>query len=155
MQQVLMNLLLNAVDAMPGGGDITITTENVDDQRIKSNIYTPKPGHYVLMSIRDTGLGMDEKTKERIFEPFFTTKEMGRGTGLGLASVYGIIKGHNGFIEVESAVFRGNNFSRLHPCFRPHVIEGRRCCFRKDYHGARGIFFWLMMKRGFWTLENQ
>jgi signal transduction histidine kinase/DNA-binding response OmpR family regulator len=108
--QILMNLFLNAADAMPGGGDITIATSNVSHHYIKSTLYKPKPGNYVMMSIRDTGVGMDAKTKERIFEPFFTTKEMGRGTGLGLASVYGIIKGHHGFIEVDSAVSSGTTF---------------------------------------------
>ena len=110
IEQVLMNLFLNAADAMPGGGNITVKSTTVDHSMIKSGFYKPKPGRYVLMSIRDTGMGMDEKTKERIFEPFFTTKEMGRGTGLGLASVYGIIKGHHGFIEVESAVSGGTTF---------------------------------------------
>jgi len=108
--QILMNLFLNASDAMPGGGDITVTTANVDHHCIKSLLYKPMPGRYVMMSIRDTGTGMDEWTLEHIFEPFFTTKEMGRGTGLGLASVYGIIKSHQGFIEVESAVSDGTTF---------------------------------------------
>ncbi|MBN1545475.1 MAG: response regulator [Syntrophaceae bacterium] len=108
--QILMNLFLNAADAMPNGGDITITTVNVDHHHIKSALYKPKPGQYVMMSIRDTGAGMDEKTKERIFEPFFTTKEMGRGTGLGLASVYGIVKGHHGFIDVDSTISSGTVF---------------------------------------------
>jgi PAS domain S-box-containing protein len=110
IEQVLMNLFLNAADAMPGGGDLTVTTESVDHVRSESLLYNPRPGRYVLMSIRDTGIGMDEQTKERIFEPFFTTKEMGRGTGLGLASVYGIVKGHQGFIEVDSAISGGTTF---------------------------------------------
>jgi two-component system, cell cycle sensor histidine kinase and response regulator CckA len=120
--QVLMNLFLNAVDAMPDGGDITVTAKNVDHSHIKSLVYKPKPGRYVLMSIRDTGMGMDEKTKERIFEPFFTTKEMGRGTGLGLASVYGIIKGHHGFIEVDSAVSSGTTFHIFMPASE-HALQ--------------------------------
>jgi len=115
IEQVLMNLFLNAADAMPGGGDITITTSTVNHIHIKSLTHDPKPGRYVLMSIRDTGVGMDEKTRERIFEPFFTTKEMGRGTGLGLASVYGIIKGHNGYIAVESEVSTGTTFHLFLP----------------------------------------
>jgi len=100
---------------MPGGGDITVTTSAVYHIAIKSLTHTPKPGRYALMSIRDTGVGMDEKIQERIFEPFFTTKEMGRGTGLGLASVYGIIKGHNGYIEVESEVSAGTTFHLFLP----------------------------------------
>jgi two-component system, cell cycle sensor histidine kinase and response regulator CckA len=123
IEQVLMNLFLNAADAMPGGGDITITTANVDHTSINSALYQPKPGCYVLMSIRDTGMGMDEKTKERIFEPFFTTKEMGRGTGLGLASVYGIIKGHQGFIEVDSTVSGGTTFHVFIPASRNTIKE--------------------------------
>lgn len=123
IEQVLMNLFLNAADAMPGGGNITVKTTTVDHSIIKSGFYKPKPGHYVLMSIRDTGIGMDEKTKERIFEPFFTTKEMGRGTGLGLASVYGIIKGHHGFIEVESAVSGGTTFYIYIPASESTIPE--------------------------------
>jgi two-component system, cell cycle sensor histidine kinase and response regulator CckA len=123
IEQVLMNLFLNAADAMPGGGDIKVTTANVDHTSINSVLYKPKPGRYVLMSIRDTGMGMDEKTKERIFEPFFTTKEMGRGTGLGLASVYGIIKGHQGFIEVDSAVSGGTTFHVYMPASRSTIQE--------------------------------
>jgi len=123
IEQVLMNLFLNAADAMPGGGNITVKSTTVDHSIIKSGFYKPKPGRYVLMSIRDTGIGMDEKTKERIFEPFFTTKEMGRGTGLGLASVYGIIKGHHGFIEVESAVSGGTTFYIYIPASEAAIPE--------------------------------
>jgi DNA-binding response OmpR family regulator/nitrogen-specific signal transduction histidine kinase len=120
--QILMNLFLNASDAMPGGGDITVTTANVDHFRIKSQLYKPRPGRYVMMSIKDTGIGMDEWTLEHIFEPFFTTKEMGRGTGLGLASVYGIVKSHQGFIEVESAVSTGTTFHVFIPASE-NVVE--------------------------------
>jgi signal transduction histidine kinase/DNA-binding response OmpR family regulator len=121
IEQVLLNLFLNASDAMPGGGDITIRTTTVDHTDIKSVLYKPHPGRYAFMSIRDTGVGMDEKTKERIFEPFFTTKEMGRGTGLGLASVYGIIKGHRGFIEVDSEVSGGTNFQIFLPASEQRI----------------------------------
>ncbi len=85
IEQVLMNLLVNAADAMRGGGTVTIRTSNATHEDMKGKLYNPKPGKYVLLQVSDTGVGMDEKTKERIFEPFFTTKEMGRGTGLGLA----------------------------------------------------------------------
>ncbi|MDX9745721.1 MAG: response regulator [Syntrophales bacterium] len=122
LQQVLMNLFLNAADAMPGGGSITVKSGTVDHDTIKPGLYKPKPGPYVLMSIRDTGIGMDEKTRERIFEPFFTTKEMGRGTGLGLASVYGIVKGHQGFIEVDSAIHGGTTF-RVYMPVSEHPIS--------------------------------
>jgi CheY-like chemotaxis protein len=110
IEQVLMNLLVNAADAMRGGGKVTIRTSNTTHEDMKGKLYNPKPGKYVLLAVSDTGIGMDEKTQERIFEPFFTTKEMGRGTGLGLASTYGIIKGHGGFIDVESQPGKGATF---------------------------------------------
>jgi signal transduction histidine kinase/ActR/RegA family two-component response regulator len=110
IEQVLMNLFVNAADAMAGGGDMILKTENTHHEAMKDKLYNPKPGHYVLFSISDTGTGMDQGTMERIFEPFFTTKEMGRGTGLGLASAYGIVKGHGGFIDVESERGKGSTF---------------------------------------------
>lgn len=110
IEQVLMNLFVNAGDAMTRGGDLFLKTTNVRGEEIVSKPYDLKPGDYVLLSITDTGIGMDSKTLERVFEPFFTTKELGRGTGLGLASVYGIIKGHNGHIDVESKKGNGTTF---------------------------------------------
>ena len=110
IEQVLLNLFVNAADAMATGGDLFIKTINKTDKNIKSSLYIPKPGKYVQLTVRDTGIGMDRKTQERIFEPFYTTKEMGRGTGLGLASVFGIIKAHGGYINVESEVGNGTTF---------------------------------------------
>ncbi len=110
IEQVLMNLFVNAGDAMTRGGDLFLKTTNVRGEEIVSKPYDLKPGDYVLLSITDTGIGMDSKTLERVFEPFFITKELGRGTGLGLASVYGIIKGHNGHIDVESKKGNGTTF---------------------------------------------
>jgi len=110
MEQVLLNLYINAWQAMPGGGQLTISTANGSHEDIRGVLYEPKAGCYVQLSVSDTGEGMDEKTRRRIFEPFFTTKEMGRGTGLGLATVYGIIKGHHGYIEVGSHKGRGTTF---------------------------------------------
>jgi PAS domain S-box-containing protein len=111
IEQVLFNLFINASDAMPGGGDLILKTMNTTHNDMKGKLYDPKPGNYVLLTVTDTGIGMDKKTMERIFDPFFTTKEMARGTGLGLASAYGIIKGHGGYIDVESKKGHGSTFS--------------------------------------------
>ena len=110
IEQILLNLFINASDALPGGGDLYIETNNVTDKDMKSRLYKSKAGNYVKLTVRDTGKGMDKITMERIFDPFFTTKEMGRGTGLGLASVYGIIKAHGGYIDVESKMNQGTTF---------------------------------------------
>ncbi len=110
IEQVLMNLMVNAADAMPIGGDLFLKTANTSHHEIQGKVYQPKPGNYVLLTVMDTGIGMDSNTLERIFDPFFTTKEFGKGTGLGLASVYGIIKGHGGYIDVESEKGKGTTF---------------------------------------------
>jgi len=111
IEQVLLNLYINAADAMPGGGDLKLKTMNTNYKDIKDKVYNPKPGNYIALSVIDTGMGMDEETIQRIFDPFFTTKSMGRGTGLGLASVYGIIKAHAGYIDVKSIKGNGTIFS--------------------------------------------
>ena len=115
IDQVLLNLYVNAADAMPGGGKLILKTQNQTHLNIKSDHYSPMPGNYVQLTISDTGSGMDKATLERIFDPFFTTKEMGRGTGLGLASVYGIIKSHEGYIDVESEKGQGTTFTIFLP----------------------------------------
>lgn len=111
IHQVLLNLYLNSWQAMPGGGDIYIQTENITLDETFIMPYQVIPGKYVKITISDSGIGMDKETQKRIFEPFFTTKSKERGTGLGLASVYGIIKNHKGFINVYSEEGQGATFS--------------------------------------------
>ena len=124
MDQVLMNLVANARDAMQKGGTLTIEAREIelDGTFIKEHGYG-QPGAHALISVSDTGTGMDETTKERIFDPFFTTKEIGKGTGLGLSIVYGIIKQHNGYIHVESKPEVGTTFSIYFPIAEPKKEE--------------------------------
>jgi CheY-like chemotaxis protein len=123
MEQVFMNLYVNAWQAMPGGGNIYLETENVLLDEQQALTYTVQPGRYIKISVTDTGTGIDEKTKERIFDPFFTTKKMGRGTGLGLAMVYGIIKGHKGMIDVSSEPGNGTTFTIYLPASEMEVVK--------------------------------
>jgi PAS domain S-box-containing protein len=123
IDQALLNLYVNAWQAMPEGGELYLQTENVvlDSTYVKP--YKVEPGNYVKISVADTGVGIDREYQKRIFEPFFTTKEMGRGTGLGLASVYGIIKNHGGYINVYSEKNQGTTFTVYLPASEAVVLE--------------------------------
>jgi PAS domain S-box-containing protein len=111
IEQVLLNLYLNAADAMEGNGKLILVTMNVTDKDMKDRPYEPKRGNYVLLTVTDTGTGMDQETLDRVFDPFFSTKDAGRGIGLGLSAAYGIVKNHGGYIDVESLEGQGTSVS--------------------------------------------
>ncbi|WP_026735778.1 ATP-binding response regulator [Fischerella sp. PCC 9605] len=122
LHQVLMNLVVNARDAMPNGGTLSICAENmfIDEQYARMNL-DARVGHYIVITIADTGVGMPAEILDRIFEPFFTTKEVGKGTGLGLSTVTGIIKSHGGFVNVHSKVGKGTEFKVFLPAVEATV----------------------------------
>jgi signal transduction histidine kinase/ActR/RegA family two-component response regulator len=111
VEQVLVNLVMNARDAMPDGGSVTITTDAFELESPAGDEHSDEPASYVKITVSDTGCGMDDETKSRVFEPFFTTKDRGQGTGLGLATVYGIVRQSGGFVALESSPGRGAEFA--------------------------------------------
>jgi CheY-like chemotaxis protein len=143
MNQLLMNLCTNARDAMSDGGKITIETKNVMIHPADlADCGLTRSGPYVLLSITDTGCGMDAKTCDRIFDPFFTTKEMGRGTGLGLSTVYGIVQQNEGHITVHSEPSKGTTFKVYFPASQPlpaTIVNSMRQSVEPDKQGVETI----------------
>jgi PAS domain S-box-containing protein len=167
MEQVLMNLCLNARDAMAAKaqGQLMVESRNIeiDEEYCRFHVYA-RPGSYALLSVSDNGMGMDAATQERIFEPFFTTKEVGKGTGLGLATVYGIVKQHGGFLHVYSEPGKGSTFrvylpvihaapDKLPPAETEQVRGGNETILvAEDHDGGRGMVSEILGKLGYTVL---
>ena len=138
IRQVLMNLYLNAWQAMSGGGELYVSTENVLVDDVYAKRYKVQPGRFARISIRDTGCGIDAETREKIFDPFFTTKQVGSGTGLGLASAYGIIKNHGGFISVYSELGKGATFNVYLPASDSELSDEAPAALSKKIEFGEG-----------------
>ena len=140
LEQLIMNLAVNSRDAMPNGGLLTIATRNVtlDDRFCKQNAWA-EPGDYVQLNIVDTGAGMSSETLQHVFEPFFTTKEVGKGTGLGLATAHGIIKQHNGLVHVVSETGQGTTFSVYLPAGNAALLHDEQAPHREVTGGSEAI----------------
>jgi len=127
IEQVIMNLAINSRDAMPGGGSLTLTTSNVElTEAFVQDHKGAKSGPHALLAVRDTGCGLDKETISHVFEPFFTTKEAGKGTGLGMATVYGIVKQSGGYIDIESAIGKGTTVRIYFPRVPEKPAEDRQ-----------------------------
>jgi CheY-like chemotaxis protein len=167
IEQVILNLAINARDAMPGGGRLTIATGNVSlEESYCRRHMEVQPGPYVLVEVSDNGCGMDPETKSHIFEPFFTTKEMGKGTGLGLSTVYGIIKQSGGHITVHSKQGRGATFKiylpRIDDTTEPDSLASQSLedyggqetiLLVEDEDGVRQLLSSVLQRQGFRVLE--
>jgi signal transduction histidine kinase len=163
--QVIVNLCINARDAMPKAGRLIVETSNVeiDEEFCHRNSYG-RPGRYVMLVISDTGIGMDAATIDRLFEPFFTTKDLGKGTGLGLATVYGIVKQHDGFLNVYSEVGKGTTFRVYFPSSMGRVSERERniatisvtgtetILVVEDHEGIREVANEILSSHGYTTI---
>jgi two-component system, cell cycle sensor histidine kinase and response regulator CckA len=163
--QVTMNLCLNGRDAMPKGGRLIIETHNADiDEEFCRQNSDCRPGRYVVLVISDTGIGMDVATVDRVFEPFFTTKDLGKGTGLGLATVYGIVKQHDGFLNVCSEVGKGTTFrvyfpsstgraSKPQPNIATISVTGSETILvAEDHEGIREVANSILSSHGYSTI---
>lgn len=166
LDQVLMNLCVNARDAMPNGGVLTIETHRTEiDQEFCNHHLWAKPGHFAQLIVSDTGCGMSKETQDHVFEPFFTTKSEGKGTGLGLSTVYGIVKQHNGMVNVYSEVGKGTSFKiylPFHesasgkmdsPVEKPVVGGNEVILLAEDDEMVRNLSKTILMKAGYTVLE--